>query len=226
MNAKTLGRVVGGALFLQVALAPLTYFQLLVPGTSADFLTAAAPHETQIRLGLLLLYVAWGMSLAIALTTLPLFRRHSERLAFLYLGLVLVNGATIAAELVAGRDMLALSLEYVRAGAPKELLEAMAPLARRHRVAAHFANLAFAHASILVMWIILYRSRLVPRLLAGFGILASTISTSAVLASSAGMPFSFTALQPLAVATVLLTLLLLWKGFAEVSASGAPAPSA
>ena len=215
MNAKVVGRIVGGALLLQIALAPLIYFRLLVPGTSLDFLQSAAAHERQIRFGLLLLYVAWGMSLTIAITTLPLFRQHSERLTFLYFGLVIAAGATIAAELVGGRDMLALSLEYAKEGAPKEMLEALAPLTRRHRVAAHFANLAFAHSAGLVMWIILFKAKLVPRLLSGFGIIAATISTSAVLGSSAGIPFRFAALQPMALAMVSLTLLLLWRGFTE-----------
>ena len=215
MDAKVIGRIVGGALLLQIALAPLIYFRLLVPGTDPGFLKTAAAHEQQIRLGLLLLYVAWGMSLTIAITTLPLFRKYSERLAFLYFGLVIAAGATIAAELVGGRDMLALSIEYAKDGAPKEMLEALAPLTRRHRIAAHFANLAFAHSAGLVMWIILFKSRLVPRLLSGFGIVGATISTGAVLGSSAGIPFSFAALQPMALAMVSLTLLLLWKGFRE-----------
>ena len=215
MNAKVIGRIVGGALLLQIALAPVIYFRLLPPGTDPGFLNTAAAHETQIRLGLLLLYAAWGMSLTIAITTYPLFRQHSERLALLYFGLVIAAGATIAAELVGGRDMLSLSLEYAKAGAPKETLEALATITRRHRIATHFANLAFAHSAGLVMWIILFKSRLVPRLLSGFGIIGATISTSAVLGSSAGIPFSFVALQPLAIAMVALTLLLLWKGFAE-----------
>lgn len=215
MTGKTIGRIVGGAMFLQASLAPVIYFRLLVPGTSPDFLSTAAAHETQIRLGLVLLYVAWGMSLTIAITTYPVFRQYSERLSLLYFGLVIAGGATIAAELVGGRDMLTLSVEYTKAGAPKETLESLATITRRHRNATHFANLAFAHSAGLVMWILLFRSRLVPRLLSGFGILAATISTSAVLASSAGVPFSFAFIQPLGVATILLSVFLLWKGFVE-----------
>ena len=218
MTNKTVGRIVGGALLIQAALAPVIYFRLLVPGTGPDFLTAAASQETQIRLGLLLLYVAWGMSLTIAIVTYPLFRQHSERLALLYFGLVVAAGATIAAELVGGRDMLALSVEYAKGGASQTTLEALANITRRHRIATHFSNLAFAHAGVLVLWIIFFGARLVPRLLAGFGVLASTLSTSAVLGSSAGVPFSFAFIQPLAVATVLLTIVLLWRGFPDRSA--------
>ena len=217
MTGKTVGRAIGGALLLQIALAPVIYFRLLVPGTSPDFINTAAAHETQIRLGLLLLYAAWGMSLTIAVVAYPIFRQHSERLALLYFGLVVAAGATIAAELVGGRDMLSLSVEYAKEGAPKEMLEGLAAITRRHRIATHFANLAFAHAAGLVMWIILFRSRLVPRLLSGYGVIAATISTSAVIASSAGIPFSFALIQPLAIAMVLLTGLLLWKGFSEPS---------
>ena len=219
MTSKTIGRVVGGALLIQIALAPMIYFRLLPPGTDPGFLNTAAAHETQVRLGLLLLYAAWGMSLTIAVTTYPLFRQFSERLSLLYFGLVIAGGATIAAELVGGRDMLSLSLEYAKAGAPKETLESLATITRRHRIATHFANLVFAHSAGLVMWILLLRSRLVPRLLAGFGIIAATISTSAVLGSSAGVPFSFAFIQPLGIAMMLLTAWLLSRGFAERTAT-------
>jgi hypothetical protein len=215
MNSKTIGRVSGAALLVQVIVAAVVYARLIVPGVGPDFLTTAAPHETQIRVGLLLLYGAWAMTMTVAVVTLPLFRAHSERLALLYLGLAVASGATLAAEIVAGRDMVALSVEYARATAPDASFELLGILSRRHRAAAHFANIAIAHAGVLVLWIILLRARLVPRLLAGFGVVAEVIALSAILASHAGVPFRFVFLQPVAVSMLLLILWLLWKGFAE-----------
>ena len=215
MTGKTIGRVSGLALLAQVVVAAIVYTRLIVPGVGPDFLTTAAPHATQVRVGLVLLYAAWAMTLTVAVVTLPLFRAHSQQLAFLYFGLAAVSGATLAAEIVAGRDMLALSLEYAKASTPDPAFALLGGLSRRHRIAAHFANIAIAHAGVLVLWTILFRGKLVPRLLAGFGVVAEVIALSAILASHAGVPFRFLFLQPVAVSMLLLILWLLWKGFPE-----------
>ena len=226
MNGKTIGRVSGAALLAQVIVAAVVYARLIVPGVGPDFLTTAAPHETQIRIGLLLLYAAWAMTMTVAVLTLPLFRAHSERLAFLYLGLAVASGATLAAEIVAGRDMLALSLEYAKASAPDPAFALLGALSRRHRAAAHFANIAVAHAGVLVLWVILFRARLVPRLLAGFGVVAEVIALSAILASHAGVPFRFLFLQPVAVSMLLLIIWLLWRGFPDGTSTSAATATA
>lgn len=219
MNSKTIGRVSGVALLAQVVIAAVVYTRLIAPGVGPDFLTTAAPHAAQVRIGLVLLYAAWAMTMTVAIVTLPLFRAHSDRLAFLYLALSAASGATLAAEIVAGRDMLALSMEYAKLTTPDASFELLGGLSRRHRAAAHFANIAIAHAAVLVMWIILLRARLVPRLLAGFGVVAEVIALSAILASHAGVPFRFVFLQPVAVSMLLLIAWLLWKGFAAPPAT-------
>lgn len=221
MNSKTIGRVSGGALLAQGVLAAIVYTWLIVPGVGPDFLTTGAPHATQVRIGLVLLYAAWAMTMTVAVVTLPLFRAHSERLAFLYIGLAAASGATLAAEIVAGRDMLALSVEYAKATAPDASFQLLGGMSRRHRAAAHFANIAIAHAGVFVLWIILFRARLVPRLLGGFGVVAEVVALAAILASHAGVPFRFVFLQPVAVSMLLLVLWLLWRGFPERQAAAA-----
>lgn len=213
MNAKVMGRVVGGALLTQVALAAVIYTRLIVPGVGPDFLKSGALHETQVRIGFLLLFGAWALTMTVAVVTYPLFRAHSERLAALYFGLAVAAGATLAAEVVAGRDMLALSVEYAKVSPPDAVFELLGGLSRRHRAAAHFANIAMAHAVGLLMWIIFFRARLVPRLLGGFGVVAEVIALAAILASMGGVPFQFVYLQPIAAAMLLLIVWLLWKGF-------------
>ncbi len=220
MNGKTLGRAVAAALLIQGVTAPITYFNMLVPGTSPDFLTGAAPFETQIRVALLIQLAAWSMSLTIVALTYPVFRQSSERLAIFYAGLVAVGGATMGAEIVAGRDMLSLAMEYAKAGANHPVLETLGVLARRHRITAHFTNLVFAHGSVLVMWILMYRARVIPRALAVAGALTATLSTSAMLGGMGGIPFRFEAVAPLGLATLALTVLLLWRGFAETPPAG------
>ena len=221
MNGKTLGRAVGAALLVQVVIAPITYFRMLVPGTNTDYLTAAAPFETQIRIALVIQLVAWLMTLTVAALSYPVFRRSSERLSVFYIALVAVGGATIAAELVAGRDMLALALEYAKAGVDRPMLDTLGALARRHRITTHFTNLAFAHATVLVMFLLMYRARVIPRALAVAGAVGATLSTSAVIGSLGGLPFRFEAVAPLGLVTLALILLLLVRGYTETSPSGA-----
>ena len=117
--------------------------------------------------------------------------------------------------------MLALSLAYATAATPDASFELLGGLSHRHRAAAHFANIAIAHAGVFVMWIILFRARMVPRVLAGFGVAAEVVALAAILASHAGVPFRFVFLQPVAVAMLLLVVWLLWRGFPERQAAAA-----
>ena len=87
---------------------------------------------------------------------------------WLYFGLCVAGVATAAMESVIVREMLAMSINYPQAGRAV-IYEALAPAARSEWSAAHFFNLASGHVKALVFFLILYRCRFIPRLLAGIG---------------------------------------------------------
>jgi len=212
---KEVGRVMGLALLVQVLLAPPVYFVWMRPVTAASFLANAAGSASQIRAALLLAFALGAMTLTIAIAALPIFRRHSERLAFAYLALSTVSLATLAMETLATRNLLLLSEEYAKAGAPRELLQMLGGMARTTWLSVHCTNLVVAHSTVFVLNLILLRFALVPRALAGFGVAASLLSTSAVAMPLLGYGFSFRLIMPTALSALALIIWLLAKGLSE-----------
>jgi hypothetical protein len=220
-SAKSTGRVVGLALLVQVVVAPPLYFRILPALTAPGTLETAAASTFRIRLALLILPVLAPMSFVVSIAMLPILRRRSERLAFALLALSSVGLATIAAETVAGRNLLAVSLEYAKPGAPAELLRTFDALARSGWRTAHLTNLLLAHASVLFFWFILYRFALINRGLAAFGVAAGLLSTATVLLALLGWPFQSWLMMPVALADLSLIAWLLTRGL-DVGQSATP----
>ncbi len=77
---------------------------------------------------------------------------------------------------------------------------------------AHLIHLLMGGTTLLAMYLALFRFRLVPRWLAGFGILAALLQVIAVTKPLYGGWVVFPLLAPLGVAQLLLIGWLLWKG--------------
>jgi len=217
---RQIGRIVGILLLVQAAMAIPVYTEIGMMSSiiAPDFLTGAAANATLIRTALVLTFLLGGISVAVALVGLPIFRLASERLFWLYFGLGVAGVATAAVESVVVREMLAMSIHYPEPGTA-EIYGALAPAARSAWSAAHFSNLALGHVKALVFFLILYRGRLVPRWLAGFGVIATVFSTSGATAALVGIQFSYLMIAPAGVVQLATTLWLIWRGFSDRVAS-------
>jgi hypothetical protein len=222
-SAKTVGRIVGLLLLLQVLLALPVYtnFGMMRSVMAPDFLANAAANAMQIRLAVLLTFVLGALTLAVALVAMPVFRGHSERMALLFLALSVVGLASHAIESVAIRDMVSMSLMYTKASAPKELLETLGEMARSTWSSAHFINLMQGHIKAFVFFVIVYRFGLVPRALAAVGLAATCLSTTAATMPLLGYRFLYLMIAPAALTQLALTLWLIVRGFEERQHVGA-----
>ena len=191
------------------------------PATSTDFLANAAASADAVRFGMLFTFVLGAMTIVSSLAAFPIIRKHSERLALAYVGMGLIGFATLMADTVALRNLLALSIEFARPGAPSELLRTLATIGRGNWISAHYTNLTIAHATALLFFTILFRFALVPRVLAGFGLVASALSTTTVASTLVGYPIPFSrGVMPMAFMTLALIGWLLFRGLAEGPAQG------
>jgi len=212
-STKRVGQAVGWMLLVQMTLAPIVYFRMMTPLAPPEGILNAAPFVPQLRLAGVLGLLPGLLSLAVAVTVLPVLRQRSERMAFAYLALCTLGVATLAAETVSMRGMLALSLEYARAASPREWLETLRPMVRQAWLDAHFTNLVLAHCTVLLFGLLLFRFRLVPRLLAGLSIAASVVSMSTVAMPLLGYPFSFRGIMPMAMVELAVVAWLIIRGF-------------
>lgn len=214
-STKSVGRTIGVALLVQVLLAPPVYFRWMRPGTAPDFLENAAGNATAIRIALVLTFLLGMMTFTVALAALPIVRRHSDRMAFAFVALSVVGLSTLAAETIAARNMLSLSLEYAKAGAPSDLLQTLGGLARSTWLSSHYTNLMFAHGTVFFLFVILYRFALVPRPLAALGLGASALSTTVVTSPLLGYPLPFRLIIPMALTNAVLILWLMVRGLEQ-----------
>lgn len=221
-SAKGAGRVIGALFLIQMVLATPVYIVMLRPVTALGFLAIAAGSAFQVRLAVLLSLGLGALTLAIAIVAMPVFRRYSERRAVTFLALSIVNLSTLAIESIALRNMLALSLEYARAGAD-ERLQMLGGLAHSTWYMAHHTNVTVAHAAAFVFNWILFRFALVPRTLAALGMAATLLSTTAVALPLLGFRFVFLLIVPTAVTQLALVFWLLAQGFEERPVPGDPA---
>lgn len=214
-SARRVGRTMGLLLLVQAASSPPIYAWALPPVTSPEFLTAAAPHATTIRIALLVSLIVSAMTLIVALIALPIVRRRSERLAIAYVAVSVLGIATMAAETLAFRNLLALSLEYAKPTAPHELLQSLGAVAHSTALMTHFTNLMVGHTLLFVLYLVLFRLALVPRVISVAGMIAGVIGFADVAQPLVGGHFSFNLVLPAGVCLLALIVWLLAKGLAE-----------
>lgn len=214
-EGKFASRSIAALLLAQLVLGPITNFTLLDPifkGTGG-FLVNAAPHATAAATSALLSLALAVISAGIGILMWPILRQRSERMG---LGLVLLGGAGVALagfESAGVMSMVSLSKAYVAsATADEALYESLRGVVGAQRNWGHFVRLVLAGATILLFFAALFRFNLVPRLLAGFGMLAAVSQMFAVGAPFFGNPVVFPMLAPLGIAYLLLIVTLLWKG--------------
>ena len=222
---KQIGRIVGALLLAQALIAIPVYTEIGMMSSviSSNFLTEAAGNATKIRMALVLTFLLAGLTLAVALVALRVFRAASERMFWLYFGLAVAGLATAAMESVVVREMLTMSINYPQSGRAG-LYDALAPVARSEWSAAHFFNLATGHVKAFVFFLILYRFRFVPGLLAGLGVVATVLSTAGATAALVGVQFSYFMIVPAGLFQLAMTLWLIWRGFSEPTITAVKSP--
>lgn len=214
MTRKTAARTIAILLLAQIALGPFVNFNLLSSVRNSVFLAEAAAHETAIGFGIVLGLIAVGCSVAIAITAWPIVGERSRAMARWLFALAVANLAVAALEYVGVFSMRSLSGAYATAPA-RAAIEAIAPAVAAARVGAHFLGLVFAGSVAFTLHASLFRFALVPRLIAGFGMLASASEMIATALPLFGQPVQFGLIVPLGLAHLALVGWLLVRGFAD-----------
>jgi hypothetical protein len=217
-SAARVGRVTGGLVLAHLVAGLIVPFVLLdrVRGTGG-FLVNAATSPGQMRAAVILLFAGSAVAIGIAITALPVIGRCS-RAAGLWLVALAVAAFSLQA-VDSGRllSLLSLSQEYASAGpARAELFQALGLVAGASRKWAHYSYLLVVGSWICLLYASLFRFRLVPRALAGLGLVAVLLQVYGVtLRALFGYPPDTRLAVPLAPAYILLAVWLLVKGFSR-----------
>ena len=221
MNTNRRYAVIAGVLFILATVADLISRVVLVqPILPAPVdLTKISANEDQILLGALLLFIGAAASAEIAIALYPVLRKHNEGLALGSVGFRLIEGALYIGIVVCLLLLVSLSQESANAGAAASSayeVPAMLVMAARDSLG-EVAVLAFGLGALMYYWVF-YQSRLVPRWLSAWGLVAivSLMLSGILVMLGLAEPMSTTQVVlalPIFLQEMVLAVWLIAKGF-------------
>lgn len=221
-SAGTIGRIIGVLVLIHLATGLTVPYILMqsITAPPASFLAEAARIASQIRLSVALLFVGGVATVAIAIVAWPVLRQHSYAMGQWLLALSVVNLALQVVENQHWLSMLFLSQEYTRA-TPTDgaLLQALAPTVRSGWLWAHYTHLLVVVGWMFLLYAVLYRLKMIPRVLAAVGLLATLLQIGGITLPELldyQVPFRMALYgMPLGVMYLGLALWLMIRGFKE-----------
>ncbi len=172
----------------------LIILQMVGSGVVNFALRNPAPHSRQMGLAVLLGLVTTGMLVGVAVTAFPILWERSRILGLWILSLAVVS---LAATVVENNALLSST-------PPSDAQDW-----------AHYLAKLFDGVTNLVFYAALYRFVLVPRLLAGFGLIAAPLMIASLVMPLFGHDVVFPLLAPMGLSQLILALWLLAKGFPD-----------
>jgi hypothetical protein len=215
-DRRTAG-VVGGLFVVATVASLLGSFALGSTLDAPDYLVGVAGLEVRVVLAALLFLVAATSAVGTAFLLFPILRRYAEGSAAAYVGLRILENVFYVAGTVALLIMLTVSQEEPSAVAAADGLLGAALLAL-HEWTVVIGTLLFFSLGCLVLNVVLYRTRLVPRWLSLWGLVGAPLVFAYGLAGIAGAdiglgsPLMLLAM-PLALQEMVFAVRLIAKGF-------------
>jgi hypothetical protein len=231
LNTNRRIAVVAGVLFIIATVADLISRVVLVqPILSApDYLTKISANENQVLLGALFLFIGAAAAAGIAIALYPVLRKHNVGLVLGSVGFRLIEGALYLGIVVCLLMLVTLSQESAKAGTPAPSayeVPAVLVMAARDSLG-QVAVLTFGLGALMYYWVF-YRSRLVPRWLSAWGLVAITLVMVSGLLVMFGLVESFSPPQlvlalPILLQEMVLAVWLIAKGFNPSAVAAKPA---
>ena len=231
MNSNRRFAVAAGVLFIIATVADVISRVVLVQPIlgAPDYLTRISTNEGQVLLGALFLLIGAVAAAGIAIAMYPVLRTRNEALALGSVGFRLIEGALYLGIVVCLLVLVTVSRESANAGAPASsayVAPAALVMAARDSLG-QVAVMAFGLGGLMYYWVF-YRSRLLPRWLSAWGLVAVTSVMVSDLLVMVGLvePFSPPQLVlalPIAVQEMVLAVWLIAKGFNPGAVTSTPA---
>ncbi len=217
---KTYARLIG-ALFLIGFLTYGTGFGLINSViTAPDFPANIAAAQTILLIGGFLMLLNTMVDIGKGVLFFPILESHGRRTAFVYLAAIVVQvvfldiGALFLLMLVPLAQIAADAGASSAAWAP-----GIASLLTESNTLAYNIGQATLSFGGVFLCLLLYRTRLIPQLLAGLGVLGYVMHAGGAVSEIFGLQISLYLLIPGAIFEVVIAFWLIFKGFNTVAVS-------
>jgi len=179
-----------------------------------DYLAKVAANEGQVIIGMFV-EVIWALAVVfIPVTLFSILKKHNETLALGFLGLRFIEAISTIIHSILLLSLLTLGREYAAAGSPDAAYFQTSGslfLAAREWTFMIGSGLVWS-LSALVLNYLLYRSRLIPRWLSVWGLVAAALSLTTYLVQFSGIDPSELLFLPIAVQEMVFAVWLIVKG--------------
>lgn len=224
MNSnKKVGRIIG-ALFLIEFVTGIVIFQFLQGSVlfSDNYLVTTSENSNEIIASVVLGIFSGVGSLLVATLLLPIFKRHSVTLAYLYFAFCILNFVAMMIDNVSVLSMLELSREYVKNGNDGSI-QVLKELIYQKHWWTHYLYLLISCLPVFVLYFTFYVTKLVPRIISIFGMMATVLMFTEEVLSIFGHGVGMNMLLPMALIQLVLPLWLIYKGLNSPSLQKADA---
>ena len=203
MSKDRRAAVVAGVLFIVATTAGVIGRVVLLDPIleGVDILAKVAVNQNQVAAGALFGLVGFFTCAGIAIALYPVLRRYSEGMALGSVGLRIIEGVLYSIGAIAVLSILTLVRGLAEAGTPTLLsLQSSATLLLAIRSWAGLAGTLAFYPAGLLYYIVFYRSRLIPRWLSGWGIVA------VMMGFTASILVVFQVVEPMTTPQIVLNL--------------------
>jgi hypothetical protein len=212
---KQTGRLMGGLLMISMVLGLWNNFGLTNPIFAEPGWIHNGGQMPSLFASSAILGVATSLlMMVIAILAWPILRQTSPSLALTYLLLTAIVVATSAVEQANFLAMRALSLKFAQSpGLDPALFEVIRSIVGAARHGIHYIDKLIGGTSVFVLFLAMFRSNLVPRIIPAVGLVAAPIQMVGISSVLFMQPMNPIMLAPLALTLLVLSLTLLVRGF-------------
>lgn len=215
MNADRISAILAGILyFLGIMAGVLSVVPVI---DLPDYLVQISAHAGQVTAGAFFQFLMMVAYVGMAITLYPILKSHNESLALGYVGFRLVAAALIVIGVILLLLLLALSQEFVEAGAPAlSHFQTVGEILRTGRdLVNHVGMTLVLSMGGILFYFLLYQTELVPRWLAGWGLVGTAVTIVAsclFMFRVVGLTTSVYMALPLALQELVFAVWLIAKG--------------
>jgi len=222
--------IIAGVLFIIYTGGDILTFLFLGPVTAPNYLVSVSENRGLVGTGALLLFIGGACASGIAISLYPVLKKFNGGLALGAVGFRISEGVLRFVAVCALLLLITLSQQFVKAGAPdSSYFQTLGVLLYAgYRWVGNVGSLLAFSIGCLLYYIIFYRTKLVPRWISVWGLVAAILAmVSCVLATVGLIPVMGTEQivmnLPMLPQEMVLAAWLIVKGFnPSVIASKAP----
>jgi len=174
-----------------------------------DFLSQISAHQSTLVLGAFLMLLNAPVDVGKAVLFFPIVENHGKRTALAYLAAIIVEVVLLSL----GALCLLMLVPLAQQGVDARVAQALGSLLSESNTMAYQIGQMSLGIGAVFLCSLLFRTRLIPRWLAGLGVIGYAIHVVGAIAEIFGIPISIILLIPGALFELSLPFWLFIKGF-------------